>query len=81
MDLCQTHFERGLSVPADLVVDETPMCRACFAGRAVFPEERQGDSGDERVRDAGRRYLPRKMALRRRRRAARLEMICSIPAD
>ena len=37
---CRPHLERtGKRIPAAHVIDETPMCKACFAGKAIFREE------------------------------------------
>ena len=37
---CRSHLERtGKRIPAAHVIDETPMCKACFAGKAIFREE------------------------------------------
>ncbi len=38
--LCVPHRERkGIELPADIVIAGTPMCLACFRGRAVDPLE------------------------------------------
>jgi hypothetical protein len=68
--LCEYHLERkGVAVPATRIVNDEPMCPRCFAGAAIFPFEKIGDSeGSEEARESKRNYLARNQHARERKR-------------
>ena len=76
MEFCEPHRERGLSVPAEKIAGQTPMCGACFAGE---PISRTSSGASKRVRRKGYGIRTQNAAEQICRRRARIRR--GLPVD